>query len=219
MMRILLYALLLMPLIFAGVEAKEHLDTSLNSNEYQYIFSQNDKSTLIKSVNLWIDIIDNKSQVIDEKSALFFDQLRKTYPKNSPADGIFAYKKTPWGMIYLTSKTNVIKKEKEVGNITLERMVPKTIMTNFNPDNFLKDIGLKFIGSNKKETNYCSTFKKDGNCEVPVSWVYYQYYYRSLRHPDYIITFDVKEDINQFNTSTQYPQNFTNMTIELKPED
>jgi len=219
MMRILLYALLLMPLIFAGVEAKEHLDTSLNSNEHQYIFSQNDKSTLIKSVNLWIDIIDNKTQVIDEKSALFFDQLRKTYPKNSPADGIFAYKKTLWGMIYLTSKSNVIKKEKEVGNITLERMVPKTIMTNFNPDNFLKDIGLKFIGSNKKETNYCSIFKKDGSCEVPVSWVYYQYHYRSLRHPDYIITFDVKEDINQFNTSTQYPQNFTNMTIELKPED
>ena len=218
-MRILLYALLLMPHAFAYSDDKSKLDISLNTDEYQYVFSQNDKSTLIKSVNLWIDIIDNKSQVIDEKSALFFDQLRKTYPKNSPADGIFAYKKTPWGMIYLTSKTNVIKKEKEVGNITLGRMVPKTIMTNFNPDNFLKDIGLKFIDSNKKETNYCSIFKKDGSCEVRVSWVYYQYYYRSLRHPDYIITFDVKEDVNQFNTSAQYPQNFTSMAIEFKPED
>lgn len=212
-MRLIFYTLLLTPVNFA------YGDTENKSgiNEYQYVFSQKDKDILIESINSWINIITHESEVPNDKSALFFDSFKKTYPKKGPADSIFAYKKNKWGMIYLTSKINSLKKE--ASYISLERMVPKMLMTNFAPDDYLKGIGLQFIKSNRMTTDYCSVFNADRTCEINTSSTYYQYHYQSLRHLNLIVTFNAEANVNKFNTSAHYPQNFTSIALELQLKD
>lgn len=224
-MRLLLLFILSLPFFFSAVHRpKENALEEINDevlrpkeSREQYIFSAQEKDELITGINLWIDLIANKSPMITQELVSFFDEIRKTYPKKGPSDGISAEKLTKWGRIYLFLRMDKNLKGKNSGNISISDTEFNIIFPNFSQDNFRKDLGLRFINKNKKVNSDCARLQKDGTCINTYTSIYYEYKYQSIKHPNILITFGMGDKVEKNNDGGVYPKKFSSIFIEMKP--
>lgn len=224
-MRLFLLFILSLPFFFTVVHRpKENRLEEINVNEFKpeenkkhYIFSAQEKAELITGINLWIDLIATESPVITPELISFFDEIRETYPKNGPSNGISAEKIMKWGRIYLSLRLDKNLKDKNTGGISINETASNIVLFNFNQDNFTKDLRLQFINKNKRVNSDCARLQKDGTCINPYTSIYYEYKYQSLKYPKLLITFGMESEVEKYNEPGMYPKNFTSINIKTKP--
>ncbi|HCC0888860.1 TPA: hypothetical protein M4K80_002386 [Salmonella enterica] len=224
-MRLLFLFILSLPFFFSAVyRPKENRLEEINDevfkpteNREQYIFSTQEKDELITGINLWVDLIATESPAITQELISFFDKIRETYPKNGPSNGISAEKITKWGRIHLSLRLDKNLKGKNTGGISINETASKIVLTNFNQENFTKELRLRFIGKNRIIDDYCYKPEKSGTCINTYSNIYYQYKYQSLKHPKLLITISMEKEFEKYNDNSMYPKNFTSIVVETKP--
>lgn len=218
-MRILFLLIISLPFFFSEVQQrnesrsqdKNHEVNEVKTNKEEYIFNLEEKNVLITGIKLWTDLIASKPPEITQSLTLYLDKIIETYPKKGPQDGVLAIKKTKWGNIYLSLNYN-----KNAGSISISEKASKIALTNFNQDDFTKELELQLIEKNKKKYNYCYKHKENGTCLSFSSSIYYEYKYLSLKYPKLFITFVMEDDIEKYNAPGMYPKNFTSIIIETK---
>ncbi|EAA9515292.1 hypothetical protein AIT61_20945 [Salmonella enterica subsp. salamae] len=224
-MRLFLLFILSLPFFFTVVHRpKGNRLEEINVNEFKpdenkkhYIFSAQEKAELITGINLWIDLIATESPVITPELISFFDEIRETYPKNGPANGISAEKITKWGRIYFSLRLGTNVKGKNTGGISINETAPNMVLINFNQDNLTKELKLQLIRKHRRIDNYCYKPEEDGTCIPPHTSIHYEYKYQSLKHPKLLITFGMESEVEKYNEPGMYPKNFTSIIIKTKP--
>ncbi|MDA3134858.1 hypothetical protein [Atlantibacter subterraneus] len=186
-----------------------------NEIKDSYTLTESEKKDFIKGINLWVRLMNSKNPTITNELTNFFDNIKETYRKDGPAEGIFAYKKTNWAVIYMSLQFDTKDRRSKYGNITYGKIRPEIILTAFSSTDFDNILKLKLMSRIKTNQSVCSETQPYSSC-MDNNETLYRYLYQYLENSSITMIFDVKNSSEKNTSATQYAENFSDIWIDIK---